>query len=233
MPVTDSTAPSTTNESLNAAIDALPATARIEAVLVTSDRPVRGSRLSEVTGLSGADVRTAVEALNASYEQDERVFRIVTLADGWQILTQPEVAPVLAKLLAAKQQSRLTQAAMETLAIIAYRQPVLRAEIEAIRGVACGEVLRGLLERRLVRIAGRAEELGRPMLYGTTREFLRIFGLGGIDDLPDVEGLDRTPAYTPAAREEEPTGESELAETGLPDETEVAEASEPVAPSDA
>jgi segregation and condensation protein B len=231
--VTDSTAPSTTNESLNAAIDALPATARIEAVLVTSDRPVRGSRLSEVTGLSGADVRTAVEALNASYEQDERVFRIVTLADGWQILTQPEVAPVLAKLLAAKQQSRLTQAAMETLAIIAYRQPVLRAEIEAIRGVACGEVLRGLLERRLVRIAGRAEELGRPMLYGTTREFLRIFGLGGIDDLPDVEGLDRTPAYTPAAREEEPTGESELAETGLPDETEVAEASEPVAPSDA
>ena len=87
---------------------------------------------------------------------------------------------------------------METLSIIAYRQPVLRAEIEAIRGVAAGEVLRGLLERRLVRIAGRAEELGRPMLYGTTREFLRVFGLSGIDDLPEVDGLQRAPSWSPA-----------------------------------
>ena len=86
---------------------------------------------------------------------------------------------------------RLSPAAMETLSIIAYRQPVMRAEIEAIRGVACGEVLRGLLERRFVRIAGRAEELGRPMLYGTTKDFLRVFGLSGIDDLPEVEGLKR------------------------------------------
>jgi segregation and condensation protein B len=85
--------------------------------------------------------------------------------------------------------SRLTPAALETLAIIAYRQPVLRADLEAIRGVACGEVLRGLLERRLVRIVGRAEELGRPMLYGTTKEFLQIFGLGSLKDLPKSEDL--------------------------------------------
>jgi segregation and condensation protein B len=186
-----------------------------------------------------------VESLNASYESEGRVFRIVTLADGWQILTQPNVAPVLAKLLAAKQQSRLTQAAMETLAIIAYRQPVLRAEIEAIRGVACGEVLRGLLERRLVRISGRAEELGRPMLYGTTREFLRIFGLGGIDDLPEVDGLARTPAYTPPVEEPAPAsvddGEPETTDTaasaddGEPKKTEAVESTstEPVTPSDA
>jgi segregation and condensation protein B len=243
--VTDSPITASTTETLNAAIEALAPAARVEAVLVTSDRPVRASRLSDVTGLSGAEVRDAVELLNASYESDGRVFRIVTLADGWQILTQPNVAPVLAKLLAAKQQSRLTQAAMETLAIIAYRQPVLRAEIEAIRGVACGEVLRGLLERRLVRISGRAEELGRPMLYGTTREFLRIFGLGGIDDLPEVDGLARTPAYTPPEAEIAPVsvddGEPETteaaasAEDGESKETEPVEATstEPVTPSDA
>ena len=231
MSVTDPPTTASTTEALTAAIDALTPAARVEAILVTSDRPVRASRLSDVTGLSGSQVCDAVESLNASYESEGRVFRIVTLADGWQILTQPDVAPVLAKLLAAKQQSRLTQAAMETLAIIAYRQPVLRAEVEAIRGVACGEVLRGLLERRLVRISGRAEELGRPMLYGTTREFLRIFGLGGIDDLPEVDGLARTPAYTPP--EEEPTPAT--ADDGESETTEATEAAstEPATPSDA
>ncbi|MDP7030191.1 MAG: SMC-Scp complex subunit ScpB [Phycisphaerales bacterium] len=197
-------------DAVQAAVEALPETSRVEAVLVTSDRPVRTARLTEVTGLTAADVKSAVEQLNESYDREGRVFRIVSLADGWQMMTQSDVAPVLTRLLAAKQQSRLTQAAMETLAIIAYRQPVLRAEIEAIRGVACGEVLRGLLERRLVRIAGRAEELGRPMLYGTSREFLRIFGLSGIDDLPEVEGLARTPSWKPqaAASTPEPPAES-------------------------
>ncbi|MHC4947976.1 MAG: SMC-Scp complex subunit ScpB, partial [Planctomycetota bacterium] len=124
-----------------------------------------------------------------------------------------------------RQQAKLSQAALETLAIVAYRQPILRAEIEAIRGVACGEVLRGLLDRRLVRVAGRAEELGRPMLYGTTSRFLKVFGLGGLADLPEVEGLppmrksrSAPPKETPAAPEasdapgttdepEPPTGE--------------------------
>jgi segregation and condensation protein B len=92
---------------------------------------------------------------------------------------------------AERQQARLSQAALETLSIIAYRQPVMRAEIEAIRGVACGEVLRHLLERRLIKIAGRAEELGRPMLYGTTHEFLKVFGLASLEDLPAVEGMER------------------------------------------
>jgi segregation and condensation protein B len=184
-------------EETSTELGSLDATARVEAVLVTSDRPVRESRLVEATELKAADVRAAIEALNDAYEASGRVFRIAAVADGWQMLTLPQVAPVLARLLAARQQARLSQAAMETVSIIAYRQPVLRAEIEAIRGVACGEVLRGLLERRLIRIAGRAEELGRPMLYGTTREFLRIFGLSGIDDLPEVDGLQRTPSWTP------------------------------------
>ncbi len=192
------------------AIEGLPADARIEAVLVSSSRPVKPARLSDVTGLTRGEVEAAVESLNASYEASSRVFRIVPVADGWQMLTQADVSPVLTKLSAARQQSRLSQAALETLAIIAYRQPVLRAEIEAIRGVACGEVLRGLLERRLVRIAGRAEELGRPMLYGTTRDFLRAFGLSSIDDLPEVDGLARTPSWTPPARDPSPTAEGEM-----------------------
>jgi segregation and condensation protein B len=189
-------------------LDGIDAATRVEAVLVTSERPVREARLVEATELSAADVRAAIASLNDTYEDSNRVFRITAVADGWQMLTLPEVAPVLARLLAARQQARLSQAAMETLSIIAYRQPVLRAEIEAIRGVACGEVLRGLLERRLIRIAGRAEELGRPMLYGTTREFLRIFGLSGIDDLPEVDGLQRAPSWTPLAREPDDSSES-------------------------
>lgn len=142
------------------------------------------------TGLSPVQqVRGAIGRLNAGYEATGRAFRIVQVAGGHQVMTQPEHGDVLARLRGDRQMSRLTPAALETLAIIAYRQPVLRADLEAIRGVACGEVLRGLLERRLVRIVGRAEELGRPMLYGTTKEFLQIFGLGSLKDLPKSEDL--------------------------------------------
>lgn len=165
---------------------------RLEAVLLTTDRPISDRRLAEAAGLdAGASVGELVSSLNEIYESSGRVFRVVRVASGWQVKTLPEAAPVLLRLLDQRKQATLTPAAMETLSIIAYRQPVLRAEIEAIRGVACGEVLRGLMDRRMVRIAGRAEEVGRPILYGTTREFLQVFGLAGIDDLPEVEGLQR------------------------------------------
>ncbi|MCP4758526.1 MAG: SMC-Scp complex subunit ScpB [Planctomycetes bacterium] len=219
--MSESVSTETTANRIDETTSHLPAESRVEAALVTSDRPIKIARLVEATGLSKDEVRAAVDTLNELYEQTGRVFRILPVADGWQVMTLPEVAPVLARLFAAKQQSHLTQAAMETLAIIAYRQPVLRAEIEAIRGVACGEVLRGLLERRLVRIAGRAEELGRPMLYGTTRDFLRAFGLGGIDDLPDVEGLDRSPSWSPPkaaakAADEDPSDTDRIEESSQP-----------------
>lgn len=192
--------PEPTSSSLQAAelsaTDLSPA-ARLEAVLMTVDRPMGDRKLAEAAGLDADDssgIGQAIQSLNETYESTGRVFRIVRVASGWQIMTIPETAPILSRLHAQRQQSRLTPAAMETLSIIAYRQPVMRAEIEAIRGVACGEVLRGLLERRMVRIAGRAEELGRPMLYGTTKDFLQVFGLSGIDDLPEVEGLQRAPS---------------------------------------
>jgi len=189
-------------------------TARLEAVLLAAERSLGDARLAEAVSEEGESVksdaiREAVENLNEQYEQTGRVFRIVRIASGWRVMTVPEAAPVLKRLLAQRQQSKLTPATLETLSIIAYRQPVMRAEIEAIRGVACGDVLRGLLERRLVRIAGRAEELGRPMLYGTTREFLKVFGLAGIDDLPDVEGLPREPSHRVAVAKSDPDQKDE------------------------
>lgn len=122
--------------------------------------------------------------MNAAYEASQRAFRVEAIAGGWQMMTLPAFGPLLARLRGERQQSRLSQAAMETLAIVAYRQPILRGDLESIRGVACGEVLKSLMDRRLVRIVGRAEEVGRPMLYGTTKEFLRIFGIANLGDLP-------------------------------------------------
>ena len=103
------------------------------------------------------------------------------------MLTLPQYADVLSELHKSRAQTRLSPAAMETLAIVAYQQPIMRAQIESIRGVACGEVLRSLMERHMVKIVGRAEEIGRPMLYGTTKGFLEAFGLSSLKDLPKVE----------------------------------------------
>jgi len=178
-----------------------PLAVRIDALLLSTDRPMTNKRLVDLIGLDGRDatkqIAQAIDDLNEAYEQTGRSFRIESVAGGWQVLTLSSFGPLLARMQADRQQSRLSQAALETLSIVAYRQPIMRAEIEAIRGVACGEVLRSLMERRLIKIAGRAEELGRPMLYGTTRQFLKVFGLASLDDLPTVDGLKREPAYTP------------------------------------
>jgi len=134
-------------------------------------------------------VREAVDLLNAQYAETNRTFRIESVSGGRQMLTIAAYGPVLARMKGARAQTRLSQPALETLAIIAYRQPILRAQLEAIRGVACGEVLKSLIDRRLVKITGRAEEVGRPMLYGTTPEFLRVFGIASLSDLPQAKDL--------------------------------------------
>lgn len=162
----------------------------VEALLMATDRALPASKLGELLGgVGGKPVKDAIESLNASYEKTGRSFRIEEVAGGYQIYTLPEFGSVLASLNRTRAQSKLSPAQMETLAITAYRQPVLRADIEAIRGVSCGEVLRSLMERRLIKIVGRAEELGRPMLYGTTRQFLEVFGLSSLKDLPKAEEL--------------------------------------------
>ena len=159
--------------------------AEVEAALFSSRVPLSAARLADVLGRPNPrGVREAVERLNAKYERDGRSFAIEPVAGGFVLMTRPRFAEVLARLHRREQDARLTPALLETLSVVAYKQPVLRAEVEAIRGVACGEALRGLMERHLVRVAGRAEEPGRPMLYGTTRRFLEVFGLHSTRDLP-------------------------------------------------
>lgn len=192
-------------------------TRALEAILISTDRPVSLARLSEAlagcealtntsdrgsnaldsaampAGLSVAEpipmgrVKAAIEALNRQYEETGRVFRVQPIAGGFRLMTVPSVARVLESFHGARQRASLSRAAIESLAILAYRQPLTRAKLEAIRGVACGEILRSLTERRLVTVVGRAEELGRPLLYGTTKQFLEAFGLSSIKDLPTVE----------------------------------------------
>ncbi|MEY5031600.1 MAG: segregation and condensation protein [Planctomycetota bacterium] len=134
-------------------------------------------------------VREAIDGLNQQYAAANRTFRIESVAGGRQMLTVAAYGGIMSRLKGQRAQTRLSQAALETLAIIAYKQPMLRAQLEAIRGVACGEVLKSLMERRLVKIVGRAEEVGRPMLYGTTPEFLRVFGIANLSDLPQAKDL--------------------------------------------
>lgn len=133
-----------------------------------------------------AIIAAAVEELNGVYAKSGRSFRVEAVAGGYRLMTLPSYGGVVARFQNAQSSAKLSRAAVETLAIIAYRQPVTRATLEAIRGVACGEILKTLMERRLITIAGRAEELGRPILYATSKGFLEAFGLSSLKDLPTV-----------------------------------------------
>ncbi len=171
--------------------------ARIEAILFLSRGPLGSRKLAQLAGLAdGTKARTLVRSLNRRYDAEGSAFRVEEIAGGFQLLTRPKYAPWLRRLHSLPLEVRLSAPALETLAVIAYRQPVLRAEIEAIRGVQCGEVLRQLIEREFVRIVGRSEELGRPLLYGTTKRFLQVFGLRHLEDLPRPEFLPITKLVT-------------------------------------
>ena len=138
-----------------------------------------------MAGLADAtEARTLIRQLNQLYDENRRAFRVEEVAGGFELLTRPQFAPYLRRLGHVPQAIRLSSPAMETLAIVAYRQPVMRADIEAVRGVQSGELLRQLMERDLVRISGRSEELGRPYLYSTTKRFLQVFGLRSTEALP-------------------------------------------------
>jgi segregation and condensation protein B len=161
----------------------------IEALLFASDVPLEAERIREVLDLENvAAARGLVEELMARYEADPHGLSIVELGGGYRMVTRPELAPWLVRLARARTRVRLSRPALETLAIIAYKQPVSRPELDAVRGVNSDAVLDNLLERRLIRIGGRKEAPGRPFLYETTREFLVAFGLRDLNDLPKVEG---------------------------------------------
>jgi segregation and condensation protein B len=171
-----------------------PKLARLEAALMIADEPLPARRLADAAGLAdAAEARALVERLKALYDADGSAFQVEEIAGGYQLLTRPAFHPWLTRLKRTGHEVRLASAALETLAVIAYKQPVMRAEVEKVRGVACAEVIRQLMEKGLVRVAGRHDSLGRPQLYATTRAFLRAFGLNSLADLPEVDALRRPP----------------------------------------
>jgi segregation and condensation protein B len=160
-----------------------------EALLFASDVPLEAERIREVLDLESlAAARELVGELVARYETEERGLAIMEVGGGWRMVTRPELAPWLVRLARVRTRVRLSRPALETLAIVAYKQPVSRPEIDALRGVNSEATLDNLLERRLIRIAGRKEAPGRPFVYETTREFLVAFGLRDAADLPKIEG---------------------------------------------
>ena len=163
----------------------------IEAILFASDEPLSADRLVNIAEFNGGvkQVKKCIETLNEQYQQSGRAFRIEEIAGGFQMMTLPEYNNWLKNLLRQRADNKLSPAALETLAIIAYKQPIIRADIESIRGVACGEMVRSLMYKGLVKIVGKAEVLGRPLLYGTTKKFLEVFGLNDLKDLPKAEEL--------------------------------------------
>jgi segregation and condensation protein B len=163
----------------------------LEAALFASPRPIPGEELAALDPeASPAAVHAALEELREHYDVDGHGVALVALGDGWQILTRPEYTEAIERAQMAVRPQRLSAAALETLAIIAYRQPIGRAEIAEIRGVDAGAIIKSLHERGLIDVIGRAEGLGRPLLYGTTTMFLEQFGLRHLEELPRVDELE-------------------------------------------
>lgn len=201
----------------------------IEALLFSAQRPLSAKEIVEVIKLGGQvdelspnefakvrppEVAAALEELKIEYGQQERAFQLVEKAEGWQLATDPAYANWVRQLFPAPKPARLTAPALETLAIIAYRQPITRPDVEAVRGVAIDGVLQTLMERGLVKIGGRAEIPGRPLLYETTQFFLDHFGLRNLDELPNVEELRKR--YLPVSPRSQPPAATEQAESTSP-----------------
>lgn len=164
----------------------------VEALLFSVAEPLTAQRIGEAAGSSPRRVKSAVDRLRRDYALTNRAFGILEIAGGFRLYSKPEFADYVARLDKVRAPERLSPAALETLAIVAYRQPIVRADIDAIRGVNSSALLKTLMERKLIRAVGRSERPGRPLEYGTTKRFLDHFGLGSVKDLPRVEDL-KTP----------------------------------------
>jgi segregation and condensation protein B len=177
----------------------------IEALLMSSELPLTNQQIHSAINLGNPELyQKAIDNLNAEYRQTGRSFEIQKIAGGYQLYTLPKYHRYIENLWTARKRSGLTRNALETLAIIAYRQPITRMEIDEIRGVNSDSVLQGLLERGLIKISGRQTAPGRPLIYNTTGEFLRYFGLNSLNDLPrDKDFLNSQPILFSEAKSEE------------------------------
>lgn len=164
----------------------------IEALLFTSAEPLPVSKIKTITEVdSTREIKEAIQQLQDSYLLENRAFQIHEVGSGYLLLTHPEYEEWLSKLAGERRKTRLSQAALETLAIVAYKQPIIRAEIEEIRGVNSDSVINQLIQRNLITIAGRADTVGRPHYFKTTKQFLNYFGLKRLEDLPSVEEIEK------------------------------------------
>jgi segregation and condensation protein B len=164
----------------------------VEALLLSAGETLTAERIRDVLGLpSAVHVREALVAIRARWQAAGTAVEIQDVAGGYRVVTRPEYAEYVRRLWRRPSADRLSPSLLETLSIVAYRQPVARAEVERIRGVQCGDALRGLLDRRLVKVAGRSDQPGRPLLYATTTRFLETFGLAALGDLPSAKDLTR------------------------------------------
>lgn len=162
----------------------------VEALIFAADKPISLQEMKELlTEVDGQDIRDIIGRLQKEYESQGRSFHIVEVAGGFRMSTRPQFGDWLKKFYKFRHRERLSQASLETLSIIAYKQPIIRAEIEAIRGVDVAGVLHSLLEKKLIRVMGRKEVIGRPLIYGTTNQFLEHFGLKSLSELPRIEEL--------------------------------------------
>ena len=173
----------------------------IESILFAMGTPVSEEQLAQVLNCHPVDVRQLIDQMAEEYESDDRGVSIVRIEDGYQLCTKKEAYEYLIKLVSIPRNYRLTDVQLETLSIIAYKQPVTKAEIEAIRGVSSDHAVNRLLEAGLVEERGRMDTPGRPVLFGTTTEFLRRFGLSNTDDLPDINA-ERLETFKAEAEEE-------------------------------
>lgn len=161
----------------------------VELLLFSCGEPVTISFIKEITGFPEEEIRTILDDLIREYEQRDGGFIIKEIAGGYQMITNPVYSEWVKRMKRSASQQRLSMAALETLAIIAYKQPVIKAEIDEIRGVSSDGAIKTLLEKRLIKIVGKKEAPGRPFLYGTTKEFLEYFGLKDLTELPTLKDL--------------------------------------------
>jgi segregation and condensation protein B len=187
----------------------------LEALLFASPEPLTIARIGSILqGVEKGEVTDALEALKDEYARDSRAFQLVEIGGGYQLATKAEYSDFVARLVESNKRQRLSKAAMETLAIVVYKQPVVRSTIESIRGVNVDGVLRTLMERDLIRIVGRAEGPGRPLLFGTTREFLMRFGLSRLSDLPGLKEIEELVGSAEGEAPEDRFGEDEGTDKG-------------------
>ena len=206
----------------------------VEALIFASDAPLGAEEISRADeSLDEDTVQESIAVLRKHYQEEGHAFDIVEVSGGYQLLTRPEFAPYLERFETVPRPSRLSGPALEALAIIAYRQPVSRLEVESIRGVSSSGVIRTLADRGLVDVVGRDEGLGRPLLYGTTAQFLEHFGFDSLNELPRPEDLpvilrDPDASVEPSANGDEPA-EGEEVETSDPQDAEKGEGASPEA----